>query len=141
VGVLDRHPGLGGEQGQGPLVVGVEVLPVALLSQIEVAVHLAAGGHRSTQEAAHQRVVRREADRARVLGDVVEPQRPGVIDQHPEDAAPNRDLADRRPLGVAEARRDELGDGAVASQHPQRPIAGAGELDGQLDDALQGGGK
>jgi hypothetical protein len=47
-------------------------------------------------------------------------------------------MTDRRPLGVADASGDEVGDGAVAAQHAKRPVAGAGEPGGQLDDALQG---
>ena len=38
-------------------------------------------------------------DRAGVVGDVVQPQRPGVVDQDPEDAAAHRDVVDGRPLG------------------------------------------
>jgi hypothetical protein len=84
-------------------------------------------------------MVGREADRAGILGDLMEPQRLGVVDQHPEDAAADRDVADRRPLAVADPGGDELGDDAVAPQDAERSVAGAGELDGQLDDALQGG--
>ena len=124
LGVLDGHPGLGGQQDQGPLVVGVEVLTAALLGQIQVAVHPSTGGDRGAEERPHRRVVGWEADRAGVVGEVVQPQRSGVVDQHPEDAAADRDVADRRPLGVADPGGDELGDDAVAAQRPQAPRSG-----------------
>jgi len=43
------------------------------------------------------------------------------------------------PLLGGDPGGDELTDGAVSAEHAQRPVAGAGELSGQLDDALQGG--
>jgi len=73
VGVLDRHPGLGGEQGQGALVVGVKVLAALLLGQVQVAVDLATCRDRSSEKGVHRRVVGREPNRTRVLGDVMEP--------------------------------------------------------------------
>jgi hypothetical protein len=69
----------------------------------------------------------------------MEAQRSGVVDQHPQDAAADRDVADGRPLGGADPGGDELGDDAVPTQDTQRPVAGPGEVGGQLDDALQGG--
>jgi hypothetical protein len=139
VGGLDGRARLGGEQGQGPLVVGVEVLPAVLLGQVQVAVDPTAGLDGDAEEGPHRRVVRRQADRAGVLGDVVQPQGPGVVDQHAEDAAADRDVPDGRPLGGRHAGGDELGDDAVAAQHPEGAVAGPGEVGGQLDDALQGG--
>ena len=35
----------------------------------------------------------------RVAHEVVEAQRPGVLDQHPEDAAATREITDRSPFG------------------------------------------
>jgi hypothetical protein len=67
----------------------------------------------------------------------VQTQRPGVVDQHPEDAAADRDVADRRPLLGGHPGGDELADPAVAAEHSQGPVAGAGQLRGQFDDALQ----
>jgi hypothetical protein len=88
----------------------------------------------------HRRVVGWEADRTRVAGNLGQAQRAGVGDQDAEDAPPYRDVPDRRPFGVADAGGDERRDDAVAAEHAKRPVAGAGDLGGQLDDALQGDG-
>jgi hypothetical protein len=60
-------------------------------------------------------MVRWEPDRARVLGDLAQPQRGGVLDEHAEDAPADRDVTDRGPLGLGDAGGDELADGAVRS--------------------------
>jgi hypothetical protein len=130
LGVLDRHPGLGGQHDQGPLVVGVEVLAAVLVGQIQVAVDPATGGDRDAQKRPHRRVAGREPDRAGVIGRVVQAQRPGVVDQHPKDPPADRDGTDRRPLLGGHPGGDELADPAVAAQHPQRPVAGPGQLRG-----------
>jgi hypothetical protein len=139
VGVLDGHPGLGGQQEQSPFIFGVEVLAALLLSQVQVAVDLATCRDRSAEKGAHRRVVGREPDRTRVLGDVMEPKWGGVVDQHAQDAAADRDVPNGRPLLLGDPGGDELADDAVSAQHPQRAVASPGELGGQPDDALQGG--
>ena len=73
--VLDRDRRLAREQLDELLVLLGEVLAAGLLGQVEVAVGDAAQMDRHAEEGAHRRVVRREADRARILGEVVEPQR------------------------------------------------------------------
>ena len=52
--------------------------PSLLLGQVEVPEGTTAQQDRHAEEAAHRRMVRREADRARIVGDRLEPQRPGV---------------------------------------------------------------
>ena len=105
--VLDRDRGLGGEQDDRRLVLLVEVGAARLLGEVEVAVDDAAQADRDTEEGLHRRVVRREADRARILVEVVEAQRLRLADEDAEDAAP----AGRSPIAVArllvDARRDE----------------------------------
>ena len=73
-----------------------EVGAAGLLGQVEVAVGDAPEHDRDAEERLHRRVVAGEPDRARVVGDVVQPQRLRVPDQHAEDAAPARQVADRR---------------------------------------------
>jgi hypothetical protein len=140
-GVGDRHPGLGGEHHQRALVVVVELRRAPLLGQVDVAEDLAARTDRRAEERPHRRVVGREADRTRVAGDLGQAQRPGVIDQHAEDAAAHRDVPDGRPFGVADPGGDELGDAAVAAEHAQGAVPGAGDLGRQLHDALQDQGQ
>ena len=78
-----------------------------LLGQVEVAVGDAAQQDRHAEERAHRRMAGREADRARVLGQVVQAQRLRVADQHAEDAAPARQVADRRVRLRVDAGGDE----------------------------------
>ena len=65
--VLDRDRCLRGEELDGGLVVGVEVGAAGLLREIEVAVDRAAQPHGHAEEGVHRRMVRREADRARIV--------------------------------------------------------------------------
>ena len=83
-----------GEQGDDLLVLLGEVLAARLLRQVEVPVGDAAQHDRDAEEAAHRRMVGREADRAWVAREVVETQRP----------AP-RGSARRGCRGRAEGRR------------------------------------
>ena len=65
--VLDRDRRLRGEQRHELLVLARELPPAGLLGQVEVAEGDAAQQDRHAEEGAHRRVMRREADRARVL--------------------------------------------------------------------------
>ena len=77
--VLDRDRGLGGEQRRrAPRPPSVNVAPSGLLGQVQVPVRDPAQQDRHAEERVHRRVVRREPDRARILAEVVEPQRPRV---------------------------------------------------------------
>jgi len=71
---------------------------------IELVVHV----QRDAQEAVHRRMVDREPVAVRVLGEIWQPQRLGRRDQHPEDAAPLRQVADRSSAGVVDPDGDEL---------------------------------
>ena len=102
--VLDRDRGLGGEQLHELLVLGGERGAALLLGQVQVSVGDPAQQDRDTEERPHRRVVRREADRARVVGEVVEPQRLRVVDQRAENPAAVRRVADRRLGLLVDAR-------------------------------------
>ena len=88
--VLDRHRSLAGEQRDELLVLVGEVLAALLLGEVEVAVGDAAQHDRHAEEAVHRWMSGREADRTRILGQVVQPQRLRLADQHAEDAATAR---------------------------------------------------
>ena len=64
------------------LVVLFERLTAGLLGQIKVAEHLVPDAHRNAEEGPHRRVVGGKTDGCRVAGDVVKPDRFGVVDQH-----------------------------------------------------------
>jgi hypothetical protein len=65
---------LGGEELGELFVLLGEALAAFLLGQVEVAVGDSAEQDRDAEEGPHRRVVAREPDRARVVGDVVETQ-------------------------------------------------------------------
>ena len=100
-GVLDRNSGLGGEQLRQLLVLVRETPAALLLGEIQVPVRDSTKQDRHPEEAPHRRMVRRKPDRTRVVAEVVEPQRLGVADQHAQDPASARQVADRgMRLGV-----------------------------------------
>jgi hypothetical protein len=78
-------------------------------------------------------VVGRKTDRARVLAEIVEPQRYGLVDQNAEDAAAARRIADRCPSLVVDARGEEpLEPRSGGVDHPERRVACARQLGGRL---------
>src|SRR5215218_9954585 len=83
-------------------------------------------------------MVRGEADRTRILREVVEAQRLRVVDQRAEYAAAVRRVADRS-LGLrVDAGDDEPLERLPAGvDDPERRIAGSGQLRGRLDDLLE----
>ena len=105
--VLDRDRRLAREQPDELLVVLGEVAAVELLRQVEVPVGDVAEQHGHAEERLHRRMARREADRARIVRDVVQPQRRRVADEDAEDAAPARQVADLAPRRLVDAGRDE----------------------------------
>ena len=93
-GVLDRDRRPVGQDDDGLLVVGRERLAADLLGEVQVPPRLAANEDRDAEEGAHRRVPRREAVGARMLADVVQAQRARVVDEHAEQAATARQVAD-----------------------------------------------
>ncbi len=80
----------------------------------------------------------READRARIRVEVVEPQVASVSDQRAEDAAAARKLPDRSPRLVVDAVGDEaLQVRAARVDHAQRDVSRLRQVGGALDDPLQ----
>ncbi len=75
-----------------------------------------------------------------MAADVGEADRPRVVDQHAEDAASAWQVPDRPPCVLVDAQRQEaLQLTARRVDHPDRRVAGAGELAGDLEDAMQHG--
>ena len=94
--VVDRDRGPVGEDHRGLLISRGERLAAVLLRQVEVAPHLVADHDRDAQERLHLGMRVGEAARARVLTEVLEPERPRLLDQQPEDAATAGQLPDPR---------------------------------------------
>ena len=136
--VLDRHRRLGGEQAGQLLVLGREVRAARLLGEVEVAEGDAAEHDRHAEERPHRRVVRREAGRAGVLRDVVQPERPRFPDQRPEQAPPARQVADRLVGLLVDPRGEEpLQSLSRRVDHAERRVARLGQLRGDLGQALE----
>ncbi len=125
-GVLDRDPGPLGEDHDRVLVGRRERGAALLLGQVEVAPGLAADQHRRAEERRHRRVAGREAVGAGVVADAGQPQRPRILDQHAEDAAPAREVADRAPpLGVDAVREEALELAPLVVEDAERDVARA----------------
>jgi len=137
-GILDRDRRLGGQQLHELLILLGEVRAALLLGEVEVPVRDPAEQDRHAEERAHRGVVGWKADRARVVSEVVEPERPGVGDERSEDAAAVRRIADRRLRLLVDAGHDEPFEGTAARvDHAQRGVAGPGQLRSAFDDLLE----
>src|SRR3954468_4864503 len=80
----------------------------------------------------------RKADRAGVLTEPVEAQRPGIADQDTEDAAAPRKVADCRLGLLVEPGRDEAFERAARLvDHAERCVLSLGQPGGRLDDLLE----
>ena len=85
-------------------------------------------------------MVGREADRARVVGDVVQAEGSRLADEDPEDAAAPRKVADGGARLLVDTRRDEaLEPPPGRVDDAERGVPGVGELRGGLDETLQKG--
>ena len=136
--VLDRNRGLGGKQPRELLVLVAETPAALLLGQIQVSVGDSTKQDRHPEEGLHRWVVFRKTDRTRVVGEVVEPQWLGVADQHSEDPASARHVADRGiSLGVDARRHEALEGYPRLVDHAERCVARAGQLRCRLDELLQ----
>jgi hypothetical protein len=144
-GVLHRHAGRGAQRDQHRLVVLGELAAAALVGQVQVAEHLVADPDRDAEEAAHGRMPLGEAGRGGMRGDVGQAQRPRVVDQQAEQAAPLRPVMDPGDLVLAQPDRDELGQPLALvtrvafPDDAQRPVAGVHQADRGLDHPPQGG--
>ena len=76
----------------------------------------------------------------RVRADVRQPERLGILDEHPEDAVPLREITDPRAGGSVDPEGEELLEPVAAVvEDAQRGVPGAGEVAGSLEDGLQHG--
>src|SRR5688500_19742040 len=83
--------------------------------------------------------MRREADRARITVEVVEPQGLPLDQDDLEQSVANGNRSDPLPLFGGDARGEERLDAASLAEEGERAIAGAHEVPGTVDDLLQDG--
>ena len=75
-----------------------------------------------------------------MLADGRDAQRPRIVDEHAEDAAPARQVADRAVrLGVDAARDEALELAPVAVEDAERGVPRAGDLARRLEDLVEHG--
>ena len=135
-GIRDRDRGPVGEDDDRLLVVLVEVAAF-LLGQVDVPEGLPADDDRRAQEAAHRRVPGGKAVRLRMGADILDPDRPRILDQQAEHAASPRQVADRLPCLVVDADRQEALELAPALvEHSEGGVARSGQLPGSFEDGL-----
>ena len=95
---------------------------------------------RDAEEGTHRRVIGRKAHGARVLAEVVKPERRVLADEDSEDPPPARKVADRSVRVGINARGEEaLELGTASVDHAERGVASGRELGSRLDQALQEG--
>ena len=136
-GVVDRDTGGRGQGDHDLLVVVTELVGTLLLREVEVAEDLIPGAHRHTEEAVHRGMVGGEAEGPRVFGDVRQADRVRVGDEQTENAAPVREVADRRLGRGVDSVRDEVGQLLIGADDAERAVTGARERAGRLDDAVE----
>ena len=139
--VLDRHRGLRGEQRDDLLVLVGEAALGLLLGEVEVPERDAPRHHRARRESCAW-ADGSAGTRPRAGRGMRSSRRSGrgVLDQHAEDAAAARELADRSPVRLADPEGDEaLQLVAAPVDHAERRVARARQLGGDPDQRLQDG--
>lgn len=123
------------------LVVFGEFGAVVLLGDIEIPEDLALDADGNAEKRPHRRMVRRKSDRARIGGEVGEPDGFGVADQLAEQSAVAVGAAADPPRGIrVRAVRDEVGERAARRvDDAERRVAGADEAGRRLTDPVEGG--
>ena len=112
--------------------------PPCLLGQVQVSVRHTAQEDRNAEEGLHRRVVGRKTDGARVVAEVVQPQGLRIADEHAEDSAASRQVADRGVgLRVDAGREEALQPLPGTVDHTQRGVPRPGELCRRLHELLQ----
>ena len=136
--VLDPHARPRGECDHCHLVGGRELAAAGLLGQVEVAPRPVPDQDRNTEERAHRRMRSREAVGLRMVTHVREPQRVRFVDEHAENPAPAREIADRPVRRLVDPEGHEaLQPGAVLVEHADRRVLRARDLGRDLQQLAQ----
>src|SRR6266516_4370239 len=132
-----RHPRRRGERDKHGLVILVELAAAPLLGEIEVAEHLIPDPDRGAKKGAHGRMAGREPKRRRVLGNLRQPQRPGVVNELAENSQSVRPVVDGRDLVLVQANRDELDKPLVLADHTERAVLRVHQADLGIHELLK----
>ena len=82
-------------------------------------------------------MVGRESDGSRVVREIDETKRRGLVDEHAEDAPARRQIAQLLALLVTHPGRDEAADASVRAEHTERAVRRARDARRRLDDRSQ----
>src|SRR4029450_3509019 len=121
-GILDRYAGSSSQRRQQPLVFLLEVLPAALFRDVEVAEDHIADADWYAEEGLHLRMVGRKAERRRMPGQIVQPQRFRMPDQLSEDPAALGIGTDALDLLCGDTHGEEPGDLVVLTDDAHRGV-------------------
>ena len=136
--VLDRHGGLCSQKQCQIFVLIGEVTSALLLRQVQVPVRDTAKKNRNAEEALHRRMVGWKSYGARIVAEVVQPQRLRVADEHAENSPSSWKVADRGVcLRVDAGREEALQPLPGTVDDAQRGVPCAGELSRSLDELLE----
>jgi hypothetical protein len=131
----DRRP-VG--QDRDGLHVGVVEVARRLFGEVEVAPRLTADDQRGAQERRHRRMPGGEPVGARVRAHIGQHERARIVDQHAENPATARKIADRCVRRrIHAARQKPLERTTIGSEHADRGVAGARELACGLEQPLE----
>ena len=108
-----------------------------LLGEVEVAVDLGAEPDGHPEERLHGGVMRRKADRIRVIGDAVGSHRLALRVSIPRSPGPSGSCPMASAASGGMPEMEELEEPAVLVEDSERTILGAGELHGRLDGGVQ----
>jgi hypothetical protein len=107
------------------------------VGDVQVPEHDIAYPDRHTKEATHRRMTRWEPGGSGVGSEIVEADRDRVADQQAEDAVAVRKVTDQVDRGPGHAGVDKRFELAIASDAPDRRIAGIEQITGRLGHATQ----
>jgi hypothetical protein len=137
-GVVDHHAGRTSQRLDQRLVGRSELSTAVLVAEVEVAEGLVTQQHGRAEEAVDRWVAEWElALGLRVLGDVVDPDRPALTRDQPEEPVPLRHHPDLLDLLGGQSVRHQVDEGTVVVEDAEDAVLGVGQRAGRLHDPGQ----
>jgi hypothetical protein len=112
---------------------------MSALGQVQVAEHLLPDPDRNPEETVHRRVRGRESGRARIVPEIMQPDRVRIIDQRTEQPLALREVTDSPDRVRGHPGVHELRQPALRREHPEGGVPRTDQFPGRLDDPQQHG--